>query len=82
MEILPGVVEFFLKLEGPYKWYVIGGVLIVLTALVTRFIFKTLKWFIIIVLAGVVVVAIVSYFRGSLPAPRVGDRAPQNQTAP
>lgn len=36
------------QLEGPYKWYVIAGVALILTAIITRFIFKTLKWFFIL----------------------------------
>lgn len=55
------VIAFFLSLEGPYKWYVIGFVVTLLTALVTRFIFKTLKWFVIIAAAGIVVMTIASY---------------------
>ncbi|MFH1354285.1 MAG: hypothetical protein ABIH36_03265 [bacterium] len=61
---MPGVgdiVDFFLKLEGPYKWYVISGFLLILTAVITRFIFKTLKWFLIIIAAVVVGFTIVSY---------------------
>jgi len=56
------LIEFFLKLEGPYKWYVIGGVLALLTAVITRFIFKTLKWFLIIAAAAVIVFTFVNYY--------------------
>jgi len=56
------IADFFLQLEGPYRWYVIGGILIVLTAIITRFIFKTLKWFFIIAAFTVVVIALVHYF--------------------
>jgi uncharacterized membrane protein YdbT with pleckstrin-like domain len=56
------IVNFFLQLEGPYRWYVIGGILIVLTAIITRFIFKTFKWFLLIVAAAIVVIAIIQYF--------------------
>jgi hypothetical protein len=56
------VVDFFLKLEGPYKWYAIGITLGLLTALVTRFIFKTLKWFLIILPAAILVAAVMAYF--------------------
>jgi hypothetical protein len=58
------VIDFFLKLEGPYKWYAISVALAVLTALVTRFIFKTLKWFLIIAAAAVIVVTVTNYFIG------------------
>jgi hypothetical protein len=55
------VVEFFLKLEGPYKWYAIGVVLVLLTALVTRFIFKTIKWFVIIAAVAALAYAMIYY---------------------
>ncbi len=38
------------QLEGPYKWYVMAGVAVILTALITRYIFKTFKWFLLLVL--------------------------------
>jgi hypothetical protein len=59
---MSSIIEFVSQLEGPYKWYVLGGVLVVLTALVTRFIFKTLKWFLMIVAAAIIVFTIVNYF--------------------
>lgn len=55
------ITAFFLQLEGPYRWYVIGGVLVILTAIITRFIFKTIKWFLIIVAAGIVILTIAQY---------------------
>lgn len=59
------VIDFFVRLEGPYKWYVIGFVVALLTALVTRFIFKTIKWFVIIAAAGIIIITLASYFTGS-----------------
>jgi len=41
------------QLEGPYKWYIMGSVAFILTALITRFIFKTFKWFLVLVLVVV-----------------------------
>ena len=38
------------QLEGPYKWYVLVAVALILTGLVTRFIFKNLKWFILLMI--------------------------------
>ena len=61
MVAVSDVVGFFVQIEGPYKWYAIGVVLAVLTAFVTRFIFKTLKWFLIIAAAAVIVFTIVTY---------------------
>ena len=59
---MSSIIEFVSQLEGPYKWYVLGGILVVLTALVTRFIFKTLKWFLLIVAAAIIIFTIVNYF--------------------
>lgn len=55
------VIDFFSQLEGPYRWYAISAVVIILTALVTRFIFKTLKWFLLIA-AGVLLVFTVAVY--------------------
>jgi len=82
MVTMPDVADFLLKLEGPYKWYVIGGVLTVVTALVTRFIFKTLKWFIIILLAAIIVAAVVALVTDTGSAPGVGDRTAEIQAVP
>jgi len=45
------------QLEGEYKWYVIGGVALLLTAGITRFIFKTYKWFFLALIIGAIVLA-------------------------
>ena len=42
------------QLEGEYKWYAVGVVLLLVTALVTKFIFKTVKWFFILALLAMV----------------------------
>lgn len=55
------IAKFFLQLEGPYRWYVTGGVLIILTAIITRFIFKTLKWFLVLASAVIVLLTIIHY---------------------
>ena len=54
-----GIVQLVLQLEGPYKLYAIGVIAIILTALVTSYIFKTLKWF---VLFFAIVVLLLSVF--------------------
>jgi hypothetical protein len=38
----------FSQLEGPYKWYALLFIAAVITAVVTRFVFKTLKWVLLI----------------------------------
>jgi len=55
------VLDFFLRLEGPYKWYVLGGVLVLMTAVMTRVIFKTFKWFLILVALAVVILTALHY---------------------
>lgn len=49
------------NIEGPYKWYVIGGVIAVLTLFFTRFVFKTIKWFLFLIAIAVLLFAVVSY---------------------
>ena len=53
------VAEFFLQLEGPYRWYVLAAVLVIITSLVTRFVFKTVKWLLVIVALVLIVMAAV-----------------------
>jgi hypothetical protein len=56
------VADFILKLEGPYKWYVIGAAVAVLTALFSRFVFQTIKWFLIIVFVLAIAAVIAVYW--------------------
>lgn len=56
------IIEFFLKLEGDYKWYVMGAVVVLLTAVMTRVIFKTLKWFLILAALAVIGLAVYKLF--------------------
>ena len=60
------VIDFFSQLEGPYRWYTIGFVLMILTALVTRFIFKTLKWFLVLAVVAAFIFMAVEYLPGYL----------------
>lgn len=54
------ILNFISQLEGPYKWYVLGFILVVLTAIMTKVIFKTFKWFLI--LAGLAILIIVAVY--------------------
>lgn len=46
---LEAVVQLvFSQLEGPYKWYALLVIAGVITAVVTHFVFKTLKWVLLI----------------------------------
>lgn len=60
--VKPLIVNAVQQLEGPYRWYVIGLVISVLTAVITRFIFKTFKWFILLILFGVCIWAVLLFF--------------------
>lgn len=53
-----------LQLEGPYKWYALLVIMGLITALVTRFIFRTLKWFMVIVALVVMAVYLWSQLGG------------------
>ena len=50
------VMLFVAQLEGPYKWYIMGGVAFALTAFITRFIFKTFKWFLLLLCIAAVMI--------------------------
>jgi hypothetical protein len=54
--ILPYAIALVAQLEGPYKWYIMGGVAFILTAFITRYIFKTFKWFLLLLLVITVIV--------------------------
>lgn len=61
MPTFEDVTDIVSKLEGPYKWYVLGIILVLLTAIMTKVIFKTFRWFLI--LAAIVVVGgVVTYY--------------------
>ncbi len=61
MNIADAIV-FIKELEGPYKWYVMVGVVFVLTALFSRFVFKTIKWFLMLIALGIIAAAVFTYF--------------------
>lgn len=56
---LSSVTDFFLQLEGPYRWYVLAAVLVIITTIVTRFVFKTVKWLMVIAALILIVMAAV-----------------------
>jgi hypothetical protein len=61
---LSDITQFAAQLEGPYKWYILGAVLVVLTAVVTRFIFHTIKWFFVLVALALILLAALKIFSG------------------
>lgn len=66
MVTLADITQIADQLEGPYKWYILGFVLFVLTAVVTRFIFKTIKWFFILVACGLILLGVLKIFSSVL----------------
>lgn len=50
--ILPFFGDLITQIEGPYKWYIMGGVAFILTGFITRYIFKTFKWFLLLLLVA------------------------------
>lgn len=64
---LASFTQFAKLLEGPYKWYIIAFVLMILTALVTKFIFKTIKWFFVLVALALIAIAVLKLFSKALP---------------
>lgn len=75
------VQQMILQLEGPYKWYVLFFIIAVITALVTRFIFKTLKWFLLLAAFGLIIFYVWSQLLGRvdtyLPSGGVGEARDQ-----
>lgn len=45
---LNDLIAFAQEIEGPYKWYILGGIIVLLTAFLTKFVFRTLKWFVLV----------------------------------
>jgi len=56
------VFQLVQNIEGPYKWYVIGGVIVLLALFFTRFVFKTIKWFLLLGAIAILLYAVVQYF--------------------
>lgn len=56
---LDRAIEIVGKIEGPYKWYVMVGVIIFVTGFLSRFIFRTIKWFLLLALVIATVVAVI-----------------------
>lgn len=63
MALRETIVELFSRLEGEYKWYVLGGVVVLLTGIMSRVMFKTLKWFLMLVAIGIIGLAVWQIFR-------------------
>jgi hypothetical protein len=58
-----GIIQVVQGLEGEYKFYALAIVASVITGLVTRFIFKTIKWFILLVALGGLALALFTVVR-------------------
>jgi hypothetical protein len=48
---LSDITRFVSFIEGPYKWHILVGLMILLALFFTRFVFKTVKWILIILVA-------------------------------
>lgn len=58
--------QFVLQLEGPYKWYALFFIMVLITGLVTRFVFKTLKWFLLVIAFGLIIFYLWSQLVGEI----------------
>lgn len=67
MTDLAALTQFAQLLEGPYRWYILGFIVVILTALVTKFIFKTIKWFLVLAALVLIALAIVKLLIKILP---------------
>ncbi len=63
MITIQNILALILNIEGEYKWYVLTGIIFLLGAIFSRLIFKTLKWFFILILLVVLGAAIYLYLR-------------------
>lgn len=61
------IASFFVQMEGPYKWYVLASVAVGITAVVTHFIFRTLKWFLLIAALGFIIFYVWSKIYAQIP---------------
>lgn len=67
MTDLASLTQFAQLLEGPYRWYLLGFVLVLLTAVVTKFIFKTIKWFFVLAALVLIGLAVMKLLAKTLP---------------
>lgn len=58
---LPTVATFISLIEGPYKAQILIGAVILISLFFTRFIFKTLKWILLVVAIGVLGAMAIKY---------------------
>lgn len=63
MITIQNILALILNIEGEYKWYVLTAVIFILGAIFSRLIFKTLKWFFILILLTILGTALYFYFR-------------------
>lgn len=56
------LINFVTEIEGPYKWYVIAGAILLLTIIFNRLVFKTLKWVFIAIGLAVIIIAFLKQF--------------------
>lgn len=53
-----------LGLGGPYRWYIIGVLALLLTALFSRLVFKTIKWVLVLLVLTAIGLLVAGYLRG------------------
>lgn len=59
---LPTVATIISLIEGPYKAYILIGAVILLALFFTRFIFKTVKWILLVGAIGILGALVIKYF--------------------
>lgn len=58
---LPTLATVISLIEGPYKAQILIGAVILIALFFTRFIFKTLKWILLVVAIGILGAMIIKY---------------------
>lgn len=51
------IVNLIWSIQEPYRWYIIFGIGSIVTALLSRLVFKTLKWFFILLATSLIALA-------------------------
>lgn len=57
-QLLANISTALSQIEGPYKWYIIAAGLFILTGIIIKVIFRTLKWFVLLLLFAALILGI------------------------
>lgn len=61
---IPTIMAFVSLIEGPYKLPILIGVVIILALFFTRFVFKTVKWILLLTAVGILGALLIKFLIG------------------